>query len=302
MSVSPAITVLLASYNDARFLPEAVASILAQDCGDFEFIIVDDGSTDGSAEYLSGISDSRVRVLRNQCNQGLAASLNRGLSAARGQYLARMDADDIADSQRLGLQLDFLRRNRDIGIVGSSRTLINEAGDFIAHAPAVAADLHIRWKCLLGNPFAHPTVMIRRSVLIEHRLVYRDVYRAEDYDLWPRLLAHTRGANLEQPLLKYRIRPRGALASAAQLQTHDQIANQCIQTLVPGFAIAPEEVTELRGRFGGYSVRDPSMDPHDPHWLQRRDALLQAFSRRYAGADGLVEWANAQRSTHRPAA
>ena len=148
-----------------------------------------------------------------------------------------MDADDVAEPRRLAVQFAFMEANPDVGIVGSSRTLIDEAGRFIAEACSTEGDLAIRWKCLLGSPFAHPTVMLRRSVLERHGLRYREVPRAEDYDLWPRLLAHTRGANLPQPLLRYRLRERSMQSKSDQLAQHDRIALSAIRQLVPGFPI-----------------------------------------------------------------
>ena len=276
---SPSVTVLMSVHNEARYLPLAVDSILAQTFGDFEFLIVDDGSTDGSWEYFAGLTDPRVRLLRNPHNLGLSRSLNAGLDAARGRYVARMDGDDVAEPGRLAAQVAFLDAHPDMGIVGSGRTLIDEEGNVVAVAQAAGDDLAVRWKCLLGSPFAHPTVMLRRDVLERHGLRYRDVKRAEDYDLWPRLLAHARGANLPEPLLQYRLRRRGELTRADQLANHDRIALSAIRLLVPGFAITPDEVTQLRGRFGGYSVREPGFDPAEPRWVRRHEELREAFGR-----------------------
>ena len=103
MSGQPAVTVLLAVYNDERFLPLAVQSVLSQSFADFEFVIVNDGSTDGCGQYLEQLRDLRLRIFHNDRNLGLAASLNRGLNVVRGRYIARMDADDICEPDRLGL-------------------------------------------------------------------------------------------------------------------------------------------------------------------------------------------------------
>jgi hypothetical protein len=188
-----------------------------------------------------------------------------------------MDADDVAEPERLAAQFAFMEGNPSVGITGSSRTLIDEQNRFIAEARATEGNLAIRWKCLLGSPFAHPTVMLRRAVLERHGVRYREVPRAEDYDLWPRLLAHTRGANLPQPLLRYRLRERSTRNKSGQLARHDRIALSAIRCLLPGFPITPEDVTQLRGRFGGFSVRDRALDPADPHWVRRYARLREAF-------------------------
>jgi glycosyltransferase involved in cell wall biosynthesis len=123
-------------HNDLRYLPQAVDSILRQSFDGFEFLILDDGSTDGSADYLRRLTDPRVRLVRNETNLGLTRSLNGGLDLAGGEFIARMDADDVVMPERLARQVAFLQAHPDTGIVGSSRVLIDEAGDVIAHAPA----------------------------------------------------------------------------------------------------------------------------------------------------------------------
>ena len=276
----PLVTVLLSTHNDLRFLPEAVDSILAQTLADFEFLVIDDGSTDGTREYLEALRDRRVRVVHHASNQGLTRSLNRGLSAAAGKFVARMDADDVAMPERLARQVEFLRAHPEVGVVGSSRVLVDERGQFVARAPAPEDDLSIRWKCLLGNPFAHPTVMLRLDVIDEERLRYDEAYQtAQDYELWTRLLPVTRGANLAEPLLRYRLRDGvSRVLKADQLANHDRIALAAIGRLVPGFSITAEEVTQLRGRFGGESVRDPGMNAGEPRWQGKYMELRKAFA------------------------
>jgi hypothetical protein len=178
---------------------------------------------------------------------------------------------------------EFLRSHPAVGIVGSARTIIDESGATIATGPAPQTDAQIRWKCLLGNPFAHPTVMIRRAVLERHRLRYDPAYpAAEDYEMWTRLLAVTRGANLAQPLLRYRLRDGISRTNKPeQLAQHDRIAWQAIRNLLPEFEMAESDVRELRGRFGGFSVREAGMDPNDPHWAGVYAGMRNAFQTRY---------------------
>jgi hypothetical protein len=282
------VTVLMSVHDDLRYLPQAVDSILRQSFEDFEFLILDDGSADGSGDYLNALTDPRVRLVRNETNLGLTCSLNRGLDVACGRYIARMDADDVAMPQRLARQVEFLEAHAEVGVVGSSRVLIDEAGDVVAEAPAAETDLRIRWKCLLGNPFAHPAVMIRRDVLERHALRYDETYRtAQDYELWTRLLAVAKGHNLPEPLIGYRLRAGISRTSKPeQLRNHDRIAHAAIARLVPGYRIPLEDVTQLRGRFGGFSVREPGMEPDDPQWVGRYLELLEAFGAEYPGAEG----------------
>src|SRR5262249_42473505 len=154
----------MAVHNDMPYLPESLGSILEQTLEDFELIVIDDGSTDGLWDYLQSQGDRRIRPLQNKENIGLTRSLNLRFEVAKGRYIARMDADDIADPQRLEKQAEFLREEPGVGIVGSARLLIDAEGARVGQAPVMTDNLGIRWKCLLGNPFAHPTVMLRRDV------------------------------------------------------------------------------------------------------------------------------------------
>jgi glycosyltransferase involved in cell wall biosynthesis len=281
--VKPAVTVLMSVHNDLRFLPESVESILGQTFKAFEFFIIDDGSTDGSSDYLRGLKDPRVKVFRNEQNLGLTRSLNRGLDMIGTDYIARMDADDVAMPTRLAEQVRFLDRNPDVGLLGSSRLLIDESGKEIRMAQAWEKDVAIRFRCLLGNPFAHPAVMIRREVLQTHGLRYDESFRtAQDYELWTRMLAATKGANLAGPLIKYRIRQGiSATLKPEQLANHVRIALQAMRTILPVYEIGEDEVRKLRGRYGGASVREAWMNARDKQWANKYREVLEEFLKRY---------------------
>jgi glycosyltransferase involved in cell wall biosynthesis len=199
------VSVLLPIYNGAPFLAEAIASILAQSFRDFEVIAINDGSLDASGEILDrkAQADDRVTAL-HQANAGVIATLNRGLALARGEFIARMDADDVAHPERFARQVAFLDIHPDVAAVGCSVTLIDEGGkrirdvDYPGTPEAVAAFLEI------GSALAHPAVMMRREIVRELG-GYRAAYRhAEDYDLWLRLAERHRLANLPERLLLYR--------------------------------------------------------------------------------------------------
>lgn len=205
---APLVTVLLAVKDGGPYLAPAIRSILCQTLGDFELLVIDDGSTDGTPQVLADVDDRRLRVLRNPANIGLAASLNRGIAEARGTYLARMDADDVAMPQRLALQAERLETEPDLVIVGSATIATDERLAPLVRVAMPVDDTAIRWLNLLENPFAHPTVMLRRAALVEHGIAYdesRDT--TQDWALWQRLLAVGRGANLPQPLLLRRLHP-----------------------------------------------------------------------------------------------
>jgi glycosyltransferase involved in cell wall biosynthesis len=205
-SAAPLVTVLMAVYNGERYLREAVESTLNQTFRDFEFLIIDDGSTDGTANMLRGFSeaDSRVKV-HSQENIGQVPTLNRGLKLAAGRYVARMDADDISLPERLALQVEAVEANPRLGVVGTSAVVIDEDGRRIVERPALSGDRDIRAWFQRGNCMMHPTVMIRRKA-IEDVGGYRPAFApAEDYDLWLRISEKWELNNLPQSLLHYRM-------------------------------------------------------------------------------------------------
>ncbi len=267
----PLVSVLIAVHNEQRFVRESIDSILRQSLTAFELVVIDDASTDDTPAILAAIADPRLRVVRNPANLGLTPSLNRGLDLAAGEFIARLDGDDFARPDRLTMQVDFLRGHPDVGIVGSSRHVVDEDGRLLYVATAIPDDAGIRRRLLLGNPLAHPTVMIRRSVLDDHRLRYDESFRTtQDYELWTRLLTVTRAANLVEPLVTYRRRHQSISVArrVEQLANHDRIAKLAFERLLPAFPITAEQVRQLRGRYGGQSVREQDMDPEEPRWKE----------------------------------
>lgn len=190
-------------YNGAKYLREAIASILDQSFKDFEFLIINDGSTDNSPEIIAGYHDARIKVI-NQANQGLSAALNRGLELAAGEYIARMDADDISLPQRLARQVAFMDSHPEVGICGTAAIMIDEAGQELRRASYPLTHEEIKTQLLFNSTFAHPSVMFRRAVLNEHHLRYYND-KGEDYELWTRAVKVTKLANLSDFFLKYRL-------------------------------------------------------------------------------------------------
>ena len=152
-------------YNGERYLRQAVASVLAQTFEAFELIVIDDASVDRTPEILASFADSRIRVLRNVQNLGIVGSLNRGMSAARGRYIARMDADDLCLPTRFVRQMDFLERHPDIVLVGTNFFSLSN-GHVQKHSGLIDPDSRLL-RCLFyfGNPVAHPTMMFRSEIV-----------------------------------------------------------------------------------------------------------------------------------------
>jgi len=272
-------------FNDAAFVAQAVESILGQTWQDFEFLAIDDGSTDGSGDYLAQMHDPRLRLWRNEKNLGLTRSLKLGIEMAQGQYIVRMDADDIAHTERLARQIAYLDQHPEVGVLGSACRLIDAQGHKQGEYPAPGDDLHIRWTSLLSNPFVHPTVMLRREVLTHNRLNYDEAYRVtQDYDLWTRMLRYTQGANLQRHLLQYRRRHgMTSLHRPDQLWHHDTVALRTIREQLPDLDITPEQVSDLRALLVGGRESRPGLETRRAALADLYLDMLQAFANRHPG-------------------
>lgn len=205
------VSVLLSVYNGERYLAAALDSILSQSLTDWEFVIVDDGSTDGSADIIREYSrgDRRIVHLESVGNQGLIRALNRGIAACSGEYLARQDADDVSEPARLEVQAAFLSAHPGHVLVGSRFDEIDEEGRVLGaqRVPFFQTDSEIQRHKYRKNPFAHSSVMIRKEVVIAVGGYREQSRHAEDYDLWLRILKRGKGHNLPDVLLHRRITP-----------------------------------------------------------------------------------------------
>lgn len=213
------ISVVMAVYNGEKYLAEAARSILDQSFRDFELIIVNDGSTDGSREVALALADARVRLIDNPGNRGLPYSLNNGFAQAQGEYIARMDADDIAMPHRLAAQLAFMDANPRVGICGGAIRRFG-AGKGVWRPPTDDSRLKARlfWDC----PFAHPTVILRRKFWTDNSLAY-DVKAGggADYRFWVSCAGLTELANLPSILLNYRLHSAQIGSVGAKVQEED---------------------------------------------------------------------------------
>lgn len=203
---SPTISVVMSVYNAEMYLREAVESILNQTFRHFEFIIIDDGSTDRSKRILEEYAskDSRIHLVSRE-NRGLTKSLNEGLALVSGEFIARMDADDISLPERFERQLAYFERHPSVALLSSNMVVVDEDGGRISEYMLPPTQSEILWWTLFENPFAHPTVMLRRSLIAQSGFRYDEsVAVAQDFDLWERIICHHESANLSAVLLKYR--------------------------------------------------------------------------------------------------
>lgn len=229
----PALSVVIPTYNAEKHLVEAVASVLRQDFCDFELLLVDDGSTDGTDAILRPLAaDPRIRLLRNSRNKGLIATLHHAYAECRAPLIARMDADDICDPERFGRQVAFLRANQDVAIVGGAIRFFGNVAPNDFHFPTDHAA--IRVAMLFYCPLAHPALMFRRELIDQGLMQYDDAFRhAEDYHLWSRLLLKVRASNLHDVVLDYRLHAQQVSSDssdkqyAASLRVRRQMLEEC---------------------------------------------------------------------------
>ncbi len=203
MVSSPIVSVLMPVYNGEKYLAEAIESVLNQTFTDFEFIIINDGSTDNSEQIIKRYSDTRIQYFNNEGNKGLIYSLNKGISFSKGKYIARMDADDISLPKRFEKQVLFLESHKEIGICGASAYRINSDGNKIGLVGRICNPEVLKASLLFSNPFIHPLIMMERNLIINN-LYDSSFQHIEDYELWVRLLEKSKGANLPDYLLLYR--------------------------------------------------------------------------------------------------
>lgn len=202
MQNQPLVSVLMPVYNCENYILEAVESILQQTYFNFELLIIDDCSTDGTVDIIKSLNDDRIQLHVKLKNSGYTNSLNYGLQIANGKYIARMDGDDISLPKRFEKQVTYLEANDDVVVCGSALEIINK--NTVINFKEFNQD--IKGKLLCGNHIAHPSVMMRKEVFVKNGLTYDiDKEPAEDFDLWVRMLKFGKLYNFKEVLLKYRV-------------------------------------------------------------------------------------------------
>ena len=271
---SPAISVILPTYNCAEYLNESIQSILNQTFTDFELIIINDGSTDDTDSILTLLQDSRVRVYR-QNNQGLSKTLNRAIHLAKSNLIARQDADDISLPYRLEKQYDFLIKNPECGLIGTWATIIEGRKPTERTHCHPLDDVDIRYALLYNNPFVHTSVMFRRSALNLAGLYTTDPQRQppEDYELWSRFSRVTKLANIGEYLVKYREVP-SSICRSSNVSFCSQLVQICAENIA-FYASLPSDNHHIRliAKF----IHDPELRLNNaPDFREMEKILLKA--------------------------
>lgn len=204
---TPLVSVLLSVYNSEKYVAIAIESILNQSFDDFEFVIIDDASIDSSWDIIKKYSkvDSRIIAIKNNINIGGCKTLIKGLELCSGKYIARLDNDDWSYPDRLKKQVEFMEEKNDVGILGGSIEIINENGSVLGKRVYELSDAEIRKKIFFCSPFAHPAVMIRKSILDLVGPYDPEYAPADDYELYFRIGRKSKFANLEDCILQYRV-------------------------------------------------------------------------------------------------
>ena len=245
---TPVISILMSVYNGEKHLYAAVDSILKQTFKDFEFIIINDGSTDRTREILESYQDERI-VLIHQENKGLTRALNKGLSLAKGEFVARMDADDSCKPERLKKQVAFLRENPEIVLLGSNCFNVDGDGDIIGQIDLPTDGVQIKWNLLFHNCLRHSTIMFRRKEVNDLGGYKSTICYAQDYDLWLRIAERYPIACLKDPLIYYRIPRKGTITyekESEQTKQAEQTHLEVISKFIPEITFMEDEIKELR--------------------------------------------------------
>ena len=239
MNPSPTLSVLMPVFNAERYLRAAIESILNQTFADFEFIILNDGSTDGSKEIILSYPDPRIRYVENEKNLGLIQTLNKGVGLCKGKYIARMDADDISMPDRLKRQYRFMEKHPNVGVCGTWAKVIDATntvqGKIVNQTYPSFVSIHL----LFSVPLVHPSCLMRTAILQQHP--YHPAPAAEDYNLWCRLNGVTRIANIPAFLLYYRWHESNVSKEQNQVQEKNTI--QIIRSELQKLHLNPDDET-----------------------------------------------------------
>ena len=204
MEDTPTVSIVLPVFNGEKNILEAVQSILNQSFEDFELIVINDGSTDNTLNMLEGLKDKRIKVIDNKKNLKISKSLNKGFQVSKGKYIARMDADDICNVDRLEKQIQHMEAHPEIGVCGTFQYFFGDFRLRNKNRTAVNPE-EIKASLLFGPTMLHPTVMFRTSILDKYKILYDESYDyCEDYELWVRMSESTKLNNIPEFLCGYR--------------------------------------------------------------------------------------------------
>ncbi len=248
----PIVSIVMAAYNEEKYIGEAIESILNQTFRDFEFIIVNDGSSDNTENIILSYKDDRIIYVKNEQNLKLIDSLNKGLSLARGKYIARMDSDDISEPNRLIEQVSFMESHPEIGISGAQLRLFGKEEGFMNY-PLIHEDIKLR--LFITSCFGNNVVIFKRDLLNKYDLFFPKGYiHAEDYKCWTNWILITKSANLNLNLVRYRSHSNSVSNKnkAEQRQTRNRVRQEYIMA---NFDVSSQMASDLVGQISKAKLR-----------------------------------------------
>lgn len=255
----PLVSVIMSVYNGDKHLEESLSSVINQSFSDWELVIVNDFSKDNSRKIIQRAmrGDERIRCIENKNNLGLAASLNLAIQESSGQYIARMDDDDIALPYRLEKQVAYLEVNKHVGVVGGCAELIGSKNGMRRHAEK---DIDIKNRTLFSCQFCHPTTVIRRELLEQSGIRYDESFRtAQDYKLWVDLLPHTTFHNLSEKVLKYRV--HSGQVSAIKRKEQKENTHRIYQIMLERMGLSvTDEMLHLHEAIASFSYQGQNIE------------------------------------------
>jgi glycosyltransferase involved in cell wall biosynthesis len=278
---NPRISILMSVYNSPTFLSDAINSILSQTFEDFEFLIIDDGSNDQTSKILGVQNDKRIRIITNHHNIGLTHSLNKLLKLAQGEYIARMDADDISLPRRLEYQVDFLDKHPDTGLVGCNYYEIDENDNVIKDCKPPSENLVLKWSLLFQNAFCHSATMFRQQCLSQAGNYDEQLSYAQDYDLWLRIAQNNSIHNLDLFLHKWRRNKTSGISETCyhpQQESATQTSHNAIRRLFPETEIETAKLSDLR-EYINWRTLPKDLGSTERLLIKTIDALWDGFPR-----------------------
>lgn len=274
---SPTLTVIMSIYNGKRFLRAAVKSILEQTHSDFEFLIIDDGSTERVDEIVESFNDKRIVFLK-QKNRGLTRTLNRLIDMASGNYLARMDSDDVSEKTRLEKQIEAVSHNKKLDMVGTYFEIIDQKDQLIRSKALIKDPLYRLWRLQFHNNYAHGSMLLKKSAVQRLGKYDTTLRYAQDYDLWVRISKVENSHMIPEYLYKYRLVQNSDQASVKnyeeQLEAAIKISDKSLLTSDPD--LSKSELVQVRSVYWNFQLANVSKEG-----IRMIPKLFDGFCRRY---------------------
>jgi glycosyltransferase involved in cell wall biosynthesis len=275
--MNPKITVLMSVFNEQAYLREAVESVLSQTFGDFEFLIIDDGSEEPFEDFISEYRDARISLFRQE-NIGLARSLNRGLRLARGDYIARMDGDDVSRLDRFDLQIKEMEAHHQIDLLGSFFDVIDEKGELIETKELITDPIYRLWRLQFHNNYGHGAMMLKKQSVLKQGMYDETLLYAQDYDLWSRMSVKDNSGIIPEALYHYRMFEQSGQASVrnydAQLAAAIDISNRNLRDCNP--RLSETDCMEVRALYWKFQIAGVTL-----RGLKALPDTLEGFCSRY---------------------